>query len=531
MSDALSAEASSTRSRIRWLGLAGGPILAAIAYWLLPEQFTDAGGEVVPFTPAGRTTLAAMVWMATWWLTEAIDISATALLPLAIFPVLGILPIKDAAAPYGSDIIFLFMGGFVLALSMQRWGLDRRIALTTLRFVGTTPANVIGGFMLVTATLSMWVSNTATAAMMLPIALSVIDLVFQQQHGETLSERGALVGQPDKGRNFALSLMLGIAYAASIGGMATIIGSPPNGILVEFLKRELDQEISFAQWMLIGGPLVLVFLPLAWAMITWVLYPIEIKRIEGGRALIDRELAQLGPMKRGEIVTMTIFFCTAALWIFRPIISGGLGAEEDPETGVLAYTIPPLLPGLSDAGIAILAAMALFVIPIEPKSMTFTMNWATARKLPWGILILFGGGLSLAAAVQANGVAEFFGGQATALGGMPTIVLVLAVTTGMIFLTELTSNTATTATLVPILAGLAPGLGVHPDYLIFPATIAASCAFMMPVATPPNAIVFGSGYLTIPQMCKAGLWLNLIGIALITVVMYAIIIPLLGLGA
>ncbi len=596
-------ELTTTRRLIQFAGLLAGPVVAILLYILLPAQYTDINGEVINFTHAGRATLAVMAWMATWWLTEAIDISATALLPIAVFPLLGILSIGQATAPYAADLIFLFMGGFILALSMQRWGLDKRIALIVLRFVGTKPANMIGGFMLVTAVLSMWVSNTATAAMMLPIALSVVALVRQnvetakrrnvenddapaddggpttQDRADASTTSGAIdsdsfdvstFGRFDVSvRNFALSLMLGIAYAASIGGIATIIGSPPNGILVGFLSREYSVEISFVQWMSFGVPLTLIFLPLAWAMITWVLYPIGIKRIEGGREMIEREFRALGPMKAGEWVTMIVFFCTAFLWITRPLLAGLTFGEGDDAWQPLA--------GLSDSGIAIIAALALFVIPVQTSKhrnvetskvseggetskrrnvetskvsegegdssrrsrapnltfrffdvSTFVMNWSTAKQLPWGILILFGGGLSLAAAVQANGVAEFFGALAANMGGVPIIVLVLAVTAGVIFLTELTSNTATTATLVPILAGLAPGLGVGAEMLIFPCAIAASCAFMMPVATPPNAIVFGSGYLTIPQMAKAGFWMNLIGIALVTLVLYFIILPIIG---
>lgn len=513
MSDANSRE----RRLVQTLGLFCGPIVAFVLYLLLPAEYIGIDGETVAFSHAGRATLAIMAWMATWWLTEAIHVSATALLPIAVFPLLGILTIGQATAPYGSDLIFLFFGGFVLALSMQRWGLDKRIALIVLRFVGTRPSNMIGGFMVVTAMLSMWVSNTATAAMMLPIALSVIDLVLKKATGESLSEQGELPDEGDKGRNFALSLMLGIAYAASIGGIATIIGSPPNGILVGFLAREYDVEISFVQWMGFGLPLTVIFLPLAWVMITWVLYPIAIKRIQGGSELIAREYRDLGPMKRGEWVTMIVFFITASLWITRPLLGEiALGTGEN--------TWHPFA-GLSDAGIAVMAAVALFVLPIDTSKGEFAMDWDTTKKLPWGILILFGGGLSLATAVQANGVAEFFGSLAVALGNVPPIVLVLTVTAGVIFLTELTSNTATTATLVPILAGLAPGLGVPIEMLIFPATIAASCAFMMPVATPPNAIVFGSGYITIPQMAKAGLWLNLIGVVLVTILLYFIILP------
>jgi len=485
---------SLTRHHIQSVGLVVGPLLALLMFSLLPESYIDADGQAVAFGSGARATLAAMTWMAVWWLTEAIDISATALLPLAVFPLLGILPIGRATAPYASDLIFLFMGGFILALSMQRWGLDKRIALFTLRIVGSSQSRIIGGFMLVTAVLSMWVSNTATVAMMFPIALSVIDRI--------------------PGRNFALSLMLGLAYAASIGGIATIIGSPPNGILVQFMTLEYGRTISFAEWMLIGGPVTLIFLPLAWVLITWVLYPIGTapmpEQDRSASMLFDDEYRRLGPVQRGEWVTMAVFFCTALLWIARPWLV---------QWGPIA--------GLSDAGIAMMAAMVLFVIPMGGATRTFAMDWATAARLPWGILILFGGGLSLAAAVQANDVAPFLGSLVTSLRGLPPLVLVLAVTTGVIFLTELTSNTATTATLVPVLAGMASGLDVAPEMLIIPATIAASCAFMMPVATPPNAIVFGSGHVTIAEMATAGFWLNLVGVVIVTAVAYLVVVPLL----
>ncbi len=507
--------ANTSRNIAQWIGLLGGPVLAVIVYALLPASYADAAGEMVAFNTAGRATLAVMTLMAVWWLTEAIDISATALLPIALFPLLGVADIKATTSPYGSDIIFLFMGGFLLALSMQRWGLDKRIALITLRLVGTRPPMMIAGFMVVTAVLSMWVSNTATAAMMLPIALSVVDLVLNQSGGASLDEAG-LPKEGAIGRNFALSLMLGIAYAASIGGIATIIGSPPNAFVVQFINETYGREVSFAQWMMIGLPLTLVFLPIAWALITWVLYPIRIKHIEGGRAMIESEFKKLGPMKAGEWTTFVVFTCTALLWVFRPLLQT-----------ITFGNVQPFV-SLSDAGIAMIGGLALFLIPVQPRAGTFAMNWATARNLPWGILILFGGGLSLAAAVKAKGVADFLGAQVVAFEGAPAVVLVLIVVTAIIFLTELTSNTATTATLVPILAALAPGLGVDPYLLIVPAAIAASCAFMMPVATPPNAIVFGSGYVTILQMCKAGVWLNLIGIVLVTGLAFAIVQRVLG---
>jgi len=494
----------------KWIGLAAGPALAVVCYLLLPGSFTGAEGDIVPFTDAGRMTLAAMVWMGTWWLTEAIDISATALLPLVLFPLLGIASAKDAASPYASDIIFLFLGGFLLALSMQRWGLDRRIALITLRLVGTRPVNMIGGFMLATAMLSAFVSNTATAAMMLPIAMSVIALVESRRSDAAQGDRAQ--------RNFAVCLLLGIAYAASIGGLATTIGTPPNGFVVEFIRNKIDaahrMEISFARWMLIGFPVAAVFLPVTWFMLTRLVFPVRMQRIEGGAEVTREAWRGLGRTSRGEWITFFVFAATAMLWITRPLY-GGIAFEMEGGSTWKPFAF------VQDSTIAILGGLLLFVIPVDVRSRTFTMNWDTARRLPWGILILFGGGLSLAAAVEANGVAEFIGSLTGGLRGVPPLLLAVAVVTVIIFLTELTSNTATTATLVPILAALAPGLGVHPYLLIVPAAIAASCAFMMPVATPPNAIVFGTGHVTIPQMCRAGLWLNLIGIVIVTLLGYA----------
>ncbi|MHC5024709.1 MAG: SLC13 family permease [Planctomycetota bacterium] len=519
---------ASPRRTVQWIGLLAGPVAAVVCYALTHDieisRVVDGESVTEPFGPAGRATLGVMAWMAVWWLTEAIDIAATALLPIAIFPLLGIASIKAATAPYASDIIFLFMGGFLLALSMQRWGLDRRIALITLRLVGTRPMGMIGGFMLVTATLSAFVSNTATAAMMLPIALSVVELIRRGSKDDDDSIAG--------GGNFGVCLMLAIAYAASIGGIATIIGTPPNGILVQFLKEQIaaphQRDISFVRWLTVGAPLAAVFLPIVWLVLTRVVYPVPRGRIRGGRELIESQYRALGPAGRGEWMTFLVFTCTALLWIVRPVLSNGWSTGIDPATGDTLYAIPPLIPRLSDPGIAMLGGLVLFVIPVEPRRGTFVMNWSTARTLPWGILILFGGGLSLAAAVRSNGVAELIGTWTSGLSGAPTIVLVLAVATLVIFLTELTSNTATTATLVPILAGVAMGLGIEPMALIVPATLAASCAFMMPVATPPNAIVFGSGYITIPQMCKAGLWLNILGIVIVTALTYAVALPLLA---
>jgi len=493
MSELSNSLPTDTRRTLRRIGLFAGPLLALFVFTVLPESYLGPSGVLVPFTMAGRTTLAIMAWMATWWLTEAIDIPATALLPLAVFPLAGVADMKATAAPYAHPLIYLFLGGFLIARAMQHWGLGERIALRTLLLAGSSPDRMIAGFMAVTAVLSMFVSNTATTAMMVPIAISVIRLVKSSTPD----------GTEDWGGNFAVCLMLGIAYSASVGGIGTIIGTPPNALLVGFLSDSIAEpyrmEIGFAGWLRFGLPVTAVFLPIIWFGLTRLLYPVKIRSIPGGRQLMAGKLRELGPASRGERLTLVIFFCCALLWILRPLLTG-----------------LPLLTRLSDPGIAMAGAIALFVLPVDLRRRVFVLNWKTAKQIPWGVLVLFGGGLSLAAAVQANGVADFLGSLMGALPRLPDVVLILAVTTLVIFLTELTSNTATTATLLPVLAAVAPGLDIHPYMLIFPATLAASCAFMMPVATPPNAIVFSSGYVTLPQMCRAGIWLNVAGILLVT---------------
>jgi len=529
---------SPLRAAVQWSGLLGGPLLAVIVGFSLPEVYKGVQGQEVAFTAAGRATLAMMVWMATWWLTDAIDIEVTALLPLVMFPLLGAATMKAAAAPYAEDTIFLFMGGFLLALSMSRWKLDKRIALLTLRLVGTKPINMVGGFMLATVMISAFVSNTATAAMMLPIAMSVIALLERRGNsgsGSSSSSKENLISTaaatatatsspPPDYRNFAICLLLGVAYASSIGGIATIIGSPPNTILVGFLKDkiapEYRMEISFGQWLILGVPVVVIFTPITWFMLTRVIFPIRMKRIEGGRELIEREYRALGPPNRGEWITFIVFMVTAALWISRPwLVQIGWGDGTD-------RVLP--LKGLTDPGIAMLAALVLFITPTNVQRGEFTMDWRTAVKLPWGILILFGGGLSLAAAVQANGVAEFIGSQTLLARGLSVVLIVIVVNTLIVFLGELTSNTATTAALLPVMAAIAPGFGVHPYLLCFITGIGASCSFMLPVGTPPNAMVFATGHVTIPQMCKAGLWLNLIGIVIVSLFTMLLLGPALG---
>jgi sodium-dependent dicarboxylate transporter 2/3/5 len=515
------------RARIQWTGLFAGPLLGALCFLSLPHEYRDASQQIVPFSPAGRATLSVMVWMGTWWLSEAINISATALLPLALFPLLGISDMESTAAPYANPLIFLFMGGFLLALSMERWDLGKRIALLTLTCFGPRPVFMVAGFMIVTAVFSAFMSNTATTAMMLPIAIGVLGLV-EKDDGQPLDEPGERpMGQFGPTSNLAMCLMLGIAYAASVGGVATIIGTPPNVFLVGFLEKTIATpyrtDISFARWLLVGVPLTAVFLPIILVLLTRVLFPVGLSPIVGGRELIRAELQSLGPPNRGQWITSVVFLITATLWITRPWLTQlGWGSGSN--------AVRPLA-GLTDPGIAMTAALVLFVIPVDRKSRTFVLDWATARRLPWGILVLFGGGLSLALAVENNSVAEFIGSYTTSLAGVPDVVLVVLVAALVIFLTELTSNTATTAALLPVLAAVAPAVSVHPYLLVFPAAIAASCAFMLPVATPPNAIVFASGHVTLPQMARAGIWLNLIGIAVITALTFLVIKPLFLPGA
>jgi solute carrier family 13 (sodium-dependent dicarboxylate transporter), member 2/3/5 len=509
-----------SRRRLRWIGLAAGPLAALATYALLPASapaaaplpaataaapLAAAAAEGLPH--AGRAAASVAAWMAVWWLTEAVEVPVTALLPLALFPLTGATTMKEAAAPYAQELIFLFLGGFVLALSMQRWGLDRRIALAALRLTGNRPANVVGGLMLATAGLSMWVSNTATAAMMLPIALSVIE------RSAAAAETPGGTAAGDR-RNFPRALLLGIAYAASIGGMGTLIGTPPNLFLASYARETLGVEISFARWLGIGLPLVAVFLPLAWWLLTRFLYPVGSTELPGG-ALGREALAALGPLRRGEWATLAVFAATAGLWIFRPLLTGVTVAGHQP------------LAGLTDAGIAVAAAISLFVVPVDARRGEFVMDWEHARRLPWGVLLLFGGGLSLGSALESGGVAAFLGRRFAGLSHWPPLAFLAVVAALVIALTEVTSNTATAVTLIPILAAVAPNLGLAPLALAVLTALAASCAFMLPVATPPNAIVFGSGQVTIPEMARAGWWLNLIAVTLLLATVEWLALPLL----
>ncbi|HUE72046.1 MAG TPA: DASS family sodium-coupled anion symporter [Pirellulaceae bacterium] len=473
------------------LGLGAGPLLALAAFLALRTSASD-------LAPAAQATAAVGVLMAVWWMTEAIPLEATSLLPLVLFPVLGATKdIKAAAAPYADESIFLYLGGFLLALAVEKWGLHRRLALATLVAVGTRPAMLVGGFMLATALVSMWISNTATTLMMLPIGLSVVHLL-----SDKLASGDSAAAKADAA-NLSIALLLGIAYAASIGGLATLIGTPPNAVFKGFMESK-GIPIGFGRWMLFALPLSGVYLLLAWLVMTR-LFPVRAKDIPGGSALIRQELNKLGWMTRGEWTVLIVFAAAVAGW---------LSLEPLYQTGWLPKG-PNGEKRLSDAVIGMAAALALFVIPVDWKSGRFALDWRTASRVPWGVLLLFGGGLSLAKAMTDTKLDVWIGQQVQGLAHLPLPVLVVIVVTGVVLFSELASNLATATTLLPVLFAAAVQLQLDPLVLCVPAILAASCGFMLPVATPPNAIVFGTGHITMRQMMRAGLWLDLIGIVLI----------------
>lgn len=449
----------------------------------------DQSQDFMPI--AAWRTAAVGAWMAIWWATEALPVAATAFLPIVVFDPLGIASVRDAAAPYANPIIYLFLGGFMMALAVERWNLHRRISLSILERAGTDGRRLIGGFMLVCALLSMWMTNTSTTMMLLPIVLSVIGVMRENVTDVSEESRD----------NFQIAMLIGVAYSASIGGLATIIGTPPNALLIAYLAENYGIEISFARWMAVGIPVTLVMLPIAWYLLTRVVFKVDIPASEAVKSHLHTLREEMGPMttpeKRVAIIFGMVIFC----WIMRRPMTEFLG-----------------LTGVSDTNIVMAAAVLLFMIPSGNATQPQLMTWHDATRVPWGVLILFGGGLSLAAAVSQSGLALWLGESLSPLNAWGTAVLVVAAVALVIFLTELTSNLATTATLLPVMGAIAIQAGVPPIFLTVPITIAASCAFMLPVATPPNAIVFATGTITIPQMAKAGFWLNVIGIIIVTIV-------------
>jgi len=470
------------------LGLWLGPALAILIYVLLGSATLDEPARRL----AGVTVL-----MAVWWITEAIPLPATAMLPLVLFHPLNIQPMGDATRGYAHHLVFLFMGGLFLGQALERWGAHRRLALSVILMVGTSPRRIVAGIMLAAALLSAFVSNTATAMMMLPIVTSI-----------ALLAGGDAPDRPEA-RSYATCLLLGLAYASSIGGAMTITGTAPNGILIAYLRDSQGTTIGWGRWLWFGVPLVMVLLPITWLVLVFVASPVRIGAIPGGRAHIRGLLDRMGKPSRGEILAIGTFALTALLWISHKPITARLndwltdgGKEGTPLTG------------LHDTAIAIGGATLLFLLPAGKGRRV--LDWKSAERIPWGVLILFGGGLSLAGAFGATGLDEWLGGLMAGAKGLHPLLILLGVTTLIVFMTELTSNTATTSTMLPVLGAAAIGLGVQAQPLVVAAAVAASCAFMLPVATPPNAIVFSSGRVSIRAMMRAGLWLNIASITVIS---------------
>ena len=476
-------------------GLILGPLLFILLKFILTFDGLSSEGQAI---------LASTAWIATWWVTEAIPIPATSLLPIILFPLAGGLDMKATTSAYGNDTIFLFLGGFVLALAMERWNLHRRIAINIISVMGTRPDRIVLGFMVATGFLSMWISNTATAMMMIPIGLAI-----------TYQVQDALKDNPkvdtSKGNfSFGKAIMLGIGYSASIGGMATLIGTPPNAILAGTLRELFGYEISFASWMLFGVPFAWSLLFFAWFYLTKMAFPTVLKDLPGGKAIFDQEKEKLGKASYEEKAVFIVFVLTALSWITR------------------TFVLEKINPNIDDTVIAILAAVVLFLIPAKSSKASHIMDWSSAVKLPWGVLLLFGGGLSIAAGFTTSGLSEWIGSQLNGLQGVHIILIILAVTALVNALTEVTSNTATATMMYPIMAALALAVDVHPLVLMVAAGLSASCAFMLPVATPPNAVVFGTGYMRIADMAKAGFFLNVASIVLITLISYYILPIALG---
>lgn len=479
-----------TRKPNQWLGLIMGPLFFVLILTLV---------ELDGLSEQGHAVLASTVWIAIWWISEAIPIAVTSLLPIVLFPLTGGLELSETTASFGHKYIFLYIGGFMLAIAIERWNLHRRIALSIINLIGSSMKRIILGFMLATAFLSMWISNTATSVMMIPIGLAIITQLKDNPDTEE-----------DENELFGKMLMLAIAYSASIGGLSTLIGTPPNLVLAGILSELYNVEISFSKWIMFGLPVSIILLAICWWYLTNRAFTLKMESFPGGRPEIERQLASLGPISVQERRVLLIFALTAMAWISR------------------SFLLQPLIPAIDDTIIAVCAGFSLFVIPASAKNGRALITWGEAVKLPWGILLLFGGGLALAEGFQSSGLAVYIGEQMASLQGIALLALLLILVAAVNFLTEITSNLATTAMMLPILAPLAFSIGVHPYLLMVGTTVAASCAFMLPVATPPNAVVFGSGYLKIFDMVRVGIWMNLLSILLITAIVYWILPVLWG---
>ncbi len=469
------------------IGLILGPLVFLIISFCLPKPILSETGDAL---------IAVAGWMLIWWITEAVSISVTALLPLLLFPLLKIMPIAEVGANYGSPIVFLFFGGFVMAMALEKVNLHKRIALSIIKLTGTTPNKVILGFMIATAFLSMWISNTASTVVMLPIAISVIKLLMDDADGFTQSDQ-----------NFALSVMLGIAFSANAGGIATVIGTPPNSVLIGLLENQYNIEISFLKWMSLGLPFSILMVSTCYLVLVKWMFPNKNLKFNASKKVLNAELQKLGAISGKEKMVLAIFAVTIFLWVFR----------------VLINNIFPSL-GLSDTVISIFAAISLFTIPYNFKERDFLITWSDTRNLAWGILILFGGGLALAKGMAVSGIVDIVA-TAIASSNVSIIFTAALLIFLMLFMTELMSNVALVAVLAPVVAGIALGLGIPILHLLIPVTIASSCAFMLPMATPPNAIVFASGHIKVYQMARVGVILNIIAVIFL-ILTFQFVIPL-----
>ena len=465
-----------------------GLFLGPLAFFLVKFFYNPEG-----LSNEGLSILASTLWVAIWWITEAVPIYVTALIPIILFPLSGGLELKQTTAAYGHKFVFLFVGGFILAIAIEKWKLHKRIALNIIGLVGTKKSNIILGFMIATAFLSMWISNTATAVMILPVGLAIISQL--KDNPKTIENENLVFGK---------TLMLAIAYSASIGGMATLIGTPPNLVLAGVIKTSYNIEINFLQWMSFGLPISIFLLFICWKYLTSVAYKFDNQNFDSGMNEINDQIKSLGKISYEEKSVMIIFIATALAWITQ------------------SFVIKKYIPEIDDTIIAIIAAVTLFILP-NKKGDKKLLAWEDAVKLPWGILLLFGGGMALAKGFDSSGLAIWIGSQMSFFDAIPLLALLLFLVAMVNFLTEITSNLATTAMLLPVLVALAETIGVNPYYLLVGATVAASCAFMLPVATPPNAVVFGSKILKIDDMIKKGFWMNLISIFILTAAVYWIL--------
>ncbi len=498
----------------RAAGLFLGPALfAAVLLW------PDAGGISLP----ARRTAAVALLMAVWWVTEPIPLPMTAMLPLVLFPLLGILPAGRTAERYADEILFLLVGGFLLALAMEKWNLHRRLALRTILVLGSSPRRIVLGFVVSTAFLSLWISNTATAMMMVPIALAVVKQVGATAPPERAGEVKAL----------GLDLMLGVAYASSIGGLGTLIGTFPNAIFVRMARdfAPAAPPVSFVLWSAVALPLVAVLIPFLWWYLVRHAGPVSDEPLAGGREAVAGELGKLGPMGRGERLVLAVFAVAVFLWITRADVAFDGRLIRGWSSRLLGFLdLDPVKFEIKDSTVAMAAALFLFLLPVDLKRGTFCLDWAWGQRVPWGMVILLGGGFALGSGIEASGLAEWMGDRFRGLEGFPAPVAILVVAVATTIITEFASNAATVTILLPILAQVAPAIGVHPFLLMIPATMAASLGFMFPAGTPPNAIAYGTGCVPIQRMVRAGFVLDLVGALAVSAVVYVLAVPVFGLA-